>query len=113
MELSLLGQRIKLERKTRRLTLEVLSERIGISRNFLWEIESGRKTPALNTLYNMSKELNVSIDYLMGLTDEKERLTETKSSKAREEKISQILELLSGLNLNELNLICNIVRCFI
>ena len=64
MDLTLMGRKIKAERKRLNLTLEMLSEQIGISRNYLWEIEAGRKAPALNTLFNLGVTLNVSIDYL-------------------------------------------------
>ncbi len=69
MELSLLGERIKSARIEKRFTLEQLSERIGISRNFLWEIEAGRKAPSIQTLCNIGKELKISIDYILGLSD--------------------------------------------
>ena len=68
MELSLMGERIKHIRAEQKLTLEKLSERVGISRNFLWEIEDGRKAPALSTLCGICRELNVSADYLLGFS---------------------------------------------
>ncbi len=63
-----MGERIKHVRAERRLTLEKLSERVGISRNFLWEIEDGRKVPALRTLCSICRELKVSADYLLGFS---------------------------------------------
>ena len=68
MELSLMGERIKSVRTKQKLTLEKLSEKVGISRNFLWEIEDGRKAPALQTLCGICRELNVSADYLLGFS---------------------------------------------
>lgn len=47
MDLKLMGEKIKKVRNDKKITLEVLSERIGISRNFLWEIEAGRKAPVI------------------------------------------------------------------
>ena len=69
MDLSIIGERIKSARTEKKLTLEKLSEQIGISRNFLWEIEAGRKAPAILTLYNIGKSLNLSIDYILGLSN--------------------------------------------
>lgn len=69
MNLSLMGEKIKSARIEKRFTLEKLSEKIGISRNFLWEIEAGRKAPAIQTLYSIGKELNISIDYILGLSN--------------------------------------------
>lgn len=69
MDLALVGKRIKSARLEKRFTLEKLSENIGISRNFLWEIEAGRKAPAIQTLYNIGKELNLSVDFILGLSN--------------------------------------------
>ncbi len=63
-----MGERIKHIRAEQKLTLEKLSEQVGISRNFLWEIEDGRKAPALKTLCGICRELNVSADYLLGFS---------------------------------------------
>ena len=70
LKLSLVGEKIKVARIEKRFTLEQLSERIGISRNFLWEIEAGRKAPSIQTLYNIGKELKISIDYILGLSND-------------------------------------------
>lgn len=70
MDLALVGKRIKSARLEKRFTLEKLSEKIGISRNFLWEIEAGRKAPAIQTLYNIGKELNLSVDFILGLSND-------------------------------------------
>ena len=69
LDLALVGKKIKSARLEKRFTLEKLSENIGISRNFLWEIEAGRKAPAIQTLYNIGKELNLSVDYILGLSN--------------------------------------------
>lgn len=71
MDLYLMGEKIKNARMEKKLTLEKLSERIGISRNFLWEIEAGRKAPAIQTLYGISRELGISVDYIFGLSTDK------------------------------------------
>lgn len=69
MDLAIVGKKIKSARLEKRFTLEKLSENIGISRNFLWEIEAGRKAPAIQTLYSIGKELNLSVDYILGLSN--------------------------------------------
>lgn len=110
MKLLQLGSRVKAERKRQGLTLEVLSERIGISRNFLWEIEAGRKAPALATLYNLGISLNVSIDYLMGVTEEHKRITGDDTSSERDIQISNLLKQLHRYNDKELHLVSNILN---
>lgn len=112
MELSELGRRIKAERKRQGLTLEVLAERVGISRNFLWEIEAGRKAPALNTLYNLGVTLNISIDYLMGVTEDNRRIHNDDSPTKYEMQISKLLKQLHGFDNKELDLISNVLNEF-
>jgi len=111
MDLLLLGRNIKEERKRQGLTLEALSERLEISRNFLWEIESGRKAPALKTLYKLSVTLNVSLDYLMGTTNE---IKYIKNDSATEHtaQIAQIVKQLNKYNAKELRLISNALNEF-
>jgi len=112
MNLSVLGSKIKTERKRQNITLEKLAERIGISRNFLWEIEAGRKAPAINTLYNIGVTLNASIDYLMGLSDENKRINNEDALTERDIQISKVLAQLNKYNITELLLISNVLNEF-
>ena len=112
MDLSILGNKIKTERKRQKITLEKLSEQIGISRNFLWEIEAGRKAPALNTLYNIAVTLNVSIDYLMGVSDENKRINNELPITDHDMHISKIIKQLNAYNHKELILIFNTLNEF-
>lgn len=110
MDLSLMGSKIKDERKRLNLTLETLSEQIGISRNYLWEIEAGRKTPALNTLFNLGVTLNVSIDYLLGTSAEKKRISGKSPATERDLEIARIMKALNEYEAKELSLISNVIR---
>ena len=59
------GERIRLLRMDRGYTREQLAERAEISEKFLYEIETGRKGFSAVTLLNLSKALEVSLDYIM------------------------------------------------
>lgn len=52
-----IGQRIRIVRKKRGLTLVQLSDRIGISNQALSDIERGKKNPSKQTLMNLAREL--------------------------------------------------------
>src|SRR5215471_10120784 len=69
-----LGSRVRETRDRLRLSRERLIERMGdlrMDRNTLWHIEAGRtKNPRADQLMGLGKALNVSIDYLLGLTDD-------------------------------------------
>lgn len=64
-----IGNRIRLVRKGQRMSQNELSERVGISSNYLSEIERGRRTPSSQILFYISDALNVSTDYLLKGTD--------------------------------------------
>ena len=112
MNFSMFGSKIKTERKRQNITLEKLAERIGISRNFLWEIEAGRKAPALNTLYRLAIALNISIDYLMGTTDKNKHINDGDTPTEQELQVTKILEYLNTCEIKELQFISNILEDF-
>ncbi len=59
-----LGNRIRTARKRKGLSQEKLGEICLISTAHIGHIERGTRIPSLETLYKISKELNVSMDYL-------------------------------------------------
>ncbi|WP_147354221.1 helix-turn-helix domain-containing protein [Butyribacter intestini] len=59
------GERIMLLRCDRGYTREQLAELADISDKFLYEIETGKKGFSATTLLNISKALEVSLDYIM------------------------------------------------
>ncbi len=60
-----LGNNIRAERKKQLLTMEALSEMAEITENFLGKIERGEGKASLDTINNIAKALNVSIDFLI------------------------------------------------
>ena len=101
MDLSLMGSKIKAERKRLNLTLETLSEQIGISRNYLWEIEAGRKAPALHTLFNLG-----------AASAEKKSISGNSPATERDLEIARIMKALNEYEVKELSLISNVIHDF-
>lgn len=64
--------RIKLLRKEKSLTLDGLSNKIGISRATLNRYENGDSEPKIETWEKIANFFNVSVPYIMGFVDEKE-----------------------------------------
>lgn len=60
-----IGNRIKMCRKSQKLTQEALAERINVSPHYIYEIERGSKTMSLPVLILLSQVLHVSTDYLL------------------------------------------------
>ena len=59
------GDRIRKLRQDKRLTLDQLSERTGISKGFLSDAENGNRNVSSQNLLKIANELNASLDYLL------------------------------------------------
>ncbi|MGI6603793.1 MAG: helix-turn-helix domain-containing protein [bacterium] len=60
------GERVRLLRTERKLTLAALAEQAGITPSYLSEIERGRANPAFPTLLSLAAALDVSLTQLWG-----------------------------------------------
>lgn len=66
LDLADLGERIRLERVRRRLSLEALAARAGVSRSMLSSVERGDKIPSVLVLDRIATGLGTSIARLLG-----------------------------------------------
>ena len=60
-----LGKKIKAARESYKYTQFQLSYLIGVSQNFLGDVERGKKLPSLETLIKICNTLKLSMDYLL------------------------------------------------
>ncbi|MDF9867301.1 transcriptional regulator with XRE-family HTH domain [Bacilli bacterium PM5-3] len=60
-----IGKNIRHMREFSNITREELADKASISVNFLKNLEYGIKGASITTLSNLSKELNVPLDYLV------------------------------------------------
>lgn len=72
MKSSILGTRLQKIRKTYQLSLDELGQIVGLHKGSLSGIENGRKPISLEALIRIADHFNVSIDYLLGRTDNPE-----------------------------------------
>lgn len=72
MNYSSLGKNIKLARKKVHMTQEELAERVDISTVFVSQIENANRKASLETVYKISKVLNISMDELLSSESAKE-----------------------------------------
>ena len=70
MRSELIGQRLRETRLQRGLSQQEAASRAGISMNSLYHYEKGNKVPSAVVLARLAEVLNVSTDYLLGLTDD-------------------------------------------
>ncbi|HEY8347447.1 MAG TPA: XRE family transcriptional regulator [Symbiobacteriaceae bacterium] len=66
-----LGARIRWARTQKGITLQELSERSGLSKGFICQLENDKSSPSLQALEKLASALNVPIAYLFLTPDEK------------------------------------------
>lgn len=64
--------RIKSLRRDEGLTQQDIATMLGITRGAYANIENGKREPDIATMFFLANHFNVSVDYLLGRTDEKE-----------------------------------------
>lgn len=60
-----LGQRLRAGREAADISLRELARRVNLSPSFISQVELGRATPSVGTLYTIVTELGLSLDTLM------------------------------------------------
>lgn len=68
--LEIFAQRVKEQRKKRRLSQAELGEVLGLTHKSISTIESGLRGTTIEKLILLAKFFDVSTDYLLGLKDE-------------------------------------------
>lgn len=66
-------ERIKQLRNAKRLTQADVAEKIGITRPAYTAYETGKRQPDFDILQKLATLFDVSTDYLLGRTDDKEK----------------------------------------
>ena len=108
-----LGRRIRELRKSNKMTIAQLAEKVGISDNFIGNIERAEDTPSIETLVKITNTLCVPIDDLLYdslvfhvdytrqsndmLSHEINRKV-AKMSNPKKQKVLQSIELLEGFS---------------
>jgi transcriptional regulator with XRE-family HTH domain len=95
-----IGRRIREKRDTIGISREAFSEMIGISPNFLAQIESGKKGMSTSTLYKVCVGLSTSADYIV-------------LGREKENDISGIAEILRNLDAESLPFAEDIIKSFV
>ncbi|MCK8827703.1 helix-turn-helix transcriptional regulator [Natroniella acetigena] len=80
--------RLKKLRKENKLYQKDLANRLNVGRTTIANYEQGSRFPDKNMLNNLADFFNVSVDYLLGRTDQRQPIGQTTEA---EEKIKQAL----------------------
>ena len=70
-----LAERLKSLRKDRGISQEILAEGLGITRTQISDLERGKTTTSIERLVALADYFDVSLDYLVGRSDNPERLS--------------------------------------
>lgn len=63
-----MNTRIQKIRKTVKMTQDEFADKIGLSKNFVWMIEKGERTPSERTIKDICREFKVNYDWLVNGT---------------------------------------------
>ena len=63
---AVLGERVRQAREDKGLQQHELAKRIGASKGYMCQVETGAKVPSVPVLLNIANQLGVSIDWLFG-----------------------------------------------
>lgn len=66
---TILGARIKEQRKLKGYTREAFAEKLSVSTRFLADVENGKVGVSISTLKNISIILDIPTDYLIGIKE--------------------------------------------
>lgn len=67
----LFSERLKEIRQNRKLTKKELSEKLSVEYKVISMLESDEHEPSLSMLVNIAEALDISVLYLLGITEEK------------------------------------------
>lgn len=59
---------LKICRENKRMTAKEVSEKIGVSKQAIYNMETGASNPSVDTLIKLAELYSASTDYLLGLT---------------------------------------------
>jgi transcriptional regulator with XRE-family HTH domain len=83
------GQRLRVLRKARNLSIRSLAELSGLSVNTLSLIENGKTSPSVTTLHHLAESLNVSITAFFENEQKKKRVVYQKAGERQQIVFSQ------------------------
>lgn len=80
-----LAERLKRLRMARRMTLEQLAERVGLSKGYLSKIENARQSPPIATLSRIARVLETDVGYFLldDAANETERVSVVRANERR------------------------------
>lgn len=101
------GDRLRLLREQMKMTQDEFEKMLGFGSGVISRYESGSTDPLPNQLVEMSRRLEVSVDWLLGLTDNPEAVTGQKTARAPDPKNLKEMRFLEKLRNGEFMALIN------
>lgn len=101
MNKELFAQTVRDSRNERGLTQQELAQLVGLSRYTIQDWEAGRRTPNLDMLPKIARALDISVNRLMGETDNPDAMSETsqgREGKRRSQALEDLERMLGDLS---------------
>lgn len=76
---NIFGIRLKQAREEKEITMEDLAKAVGVTKGTIWKYESGRNQAKAEVVKKISDFLNVSLDWLIGYSEQKDPEITTES----------------------------------
>ncbi|WP_088362591.1 helix-turn-helix domain-containing protein [Bacillus cereus] len=67
--MNITAKRVHLVRMNKKMTMEVLANKVNKSKSTISQIESGKIMPSRQLIGELSKALETSVDYLLGISN--------------------------------------------
>jgi immF control region 10 kDa protein len=64
-----IGDKIKAKRREGGLTQSELADKVGISRNYISDLENGRYIPSVKTLSKIASVLGIDLNFLIEMSE--------------------------------------------
>jgi len=107
--MALFGDRLKVLRKSRKLSLDDFAEILGLSKSSVHKYERGEREPSLETMEAIADYFNVDMDYLYG-RDAQKKPAADESDELLQLRIDALMRDLALLDENDLAAIEQIAR---
>lgn len=98
MSTKVIGSRLTKLRKARKLTQDEVSKNTGINRSTYSNYESGNREPDIDTIKMLAKYFDVSVNYILGETNDPTPIAAAISDSKSEVNAAIIREIVSKFN---------------
>ncbi|MBD1373781.1 helix-turn-helix domain-containing protein [Hazenella sp. IB182357] len=99
--MKIFGYRLRELREEKGWEQRELKDIIGVSQSTLSEYENGKKVPRPDKLKKITEIFDVSVDYMLGKTDEKKPINNNKKQELDLEKIMKMNPHIGGVPISE------------